>query len=151
MFDLDPLVPDDAVLRSAVLLLRDRLAELGCAIWVNATRIIPRSSSTRPIVAAGFSSTRGGTNSATFAPAYAVRPKPNAPVSAPCMCEEIESGRAGPQSFTLRAMRQRLDTHGDVWGRWPQSPSPFVGDIRECDRRLTPTPPTDASPSDTLR
>ena len=41
---------------------------------------------------------------ATFAAAYAVRPKPHAPVSAPCTWEEVESGRAEPQSFTLRTM-----------------------------------------------
>ena len=52
---------------------------------------------------------------ATYAATYAVRPKPNAPVSAPCTWEEIEGGRAEPQSFTLRTMARRLDTAGDVW------------------------------------
>jgi len=52
---------------------------------------------------------------ATYAATYAVRPKPNAPVSAPCTWDEVESGAAGPQSFTLRTMARRLDTHGDVW------------------------------------
>jgi len=52
---------------------------------------------------------------ATYAAAYAVRPKPNAPVSAPCTWEEVESGAAGPQTFTLRTMARRLDTHADVW------------------------------------
>jgi bifunctional non-homologous end joining protein LigD len=53
--------------------------------------------------------------SATFAAAYAVRPKPGAPVSAPCTWEEVESGRVGPRTFTVRNIRQRLDNVGDVW------------------------------------
>jgi bifunctional non-homologous end joining protein LigD len=55
---------------------------------------------------------------ATFAAAYAVRPKPNAPVSAPCTWEEVESGDAQPQSFTLREMPRRLDAVGDLWSRF---------------------------------
>jgi bifunctional non-homologous end joining protein LigD len=53
--------------------------------------------------------------SATFAAAYAVRPKPGAPVSAPCTWEEVESGKVGPRTFTVRNIRQRLDRVGDVW------------------------------------
>ena len=53
---------------------------------------------------------------ATYAATYAVRPKPNAPISAPCTWEEVESGAVGPQSFTLRTMAERLDSRGDVWG-----------------------------------
>jgi bifunctional non-homologous end joining protein LigD len=52
---------------------------------------------------------------ATYATAYAVRPKPNAPISAPCTWEEVESGAAQPQTFTLRGMAKRLDAVGDVW------------------------------------
>ncbi|MGQ0650412.1 MAG: non-homologous end-joining DNA ligase [Gemmatimonadaceae bacterium] len=52
---------------------------------------------------------------ATFAAAYAVRPKPGAPVSAPCTWEEVESGTAGPRSFTLRTMARRLAAKGDLW------------------------------------
>jgi bifunctional non-homologous end joining protein LigD len=52
---------------------------------------------------------------ATFASIYAVRAKPGAPVSAPCTWEEIERGSVGPRSFTLRAMRKRLDAVGDLW------------------------------------
>jgi bifunctional non-homologous end joining protein LigD len=52
---------------------------------------------------------------ATFASVYAVRAKPGAPVSAPCTWEEIERGAVGPRSFTLRAMRNRLDAVGDLW------------------------------------
>ena len=53
--------------------------------------------------------------SATFAAAYSVRPKPGAPVSAPCRWEEIENRRVGPRTFTLRSMAQRIDDVGDLW------------------------------------
>jgi bifunctional non-homologous end joining protein LigD len=52
---------------------------------------------------------------ATFAAAYAVRPKPGAPVSAPCGWDEVESGRVGPRTFTLRTMAARVAEVGDVW------------------------------------
>lgn len=52
---------------------------------------------------------------ATFAAPYAVRPKPGAPVSAPCSWEEVESKRVTPQSFTLRSMGRRLEEVGDLW------------------------------------
>ena len=53
--------------------------------------------------------------SATWAAAYAVRPKPGAPVSAPCTWEEVESGAVEPRSFTLRTMPARLEKVGDLW------------------------------------
>jgi bifunctional non-homologous end joining protein LigD len=53
--------------------------------------------------------------SATFAAAYAVRPKPGAPVSAPCTWEEIERGDASPRAFTLRGMAARVAEVGDPW------------------------------------
>jgi bifunctional non-homologous end joining protein LigD len=53
--------------------------------------------------------------SATFAAAYAVRAKPGAPVSGPCTWEEIESGKVGPQTFTLRNMLERVEDVGDLW------------------------------------
>ena len=52
---------------------------------------------------------------ATFAATYAVRPKPGAPVSAPCTWEELESGAVGPRTLTLRGMRHRVDEVGDLW------------------------------------
>jgi bifunctional non-homologous end joining protein LigD len=52
---------------------------------------------------------------ATFAAAYAVRPRPGAPVSAPCTWDELESGHVTPQSFALRTLRARLDEVGDLW------------------------------------
>ncbi|MEO5896846.1 MAG: non-homologous end-joining DNA ligase [Vicinamibacterales bacterium] len=53
--------------------------------------------------------------SATFAAAYAVRPKPGAPVSAPCTWEEVESGDVDPQTFNVRNMAARMDAVGDLW------------------------------------
>ena len=53
--------------------------------------------------------------SATFAAPYAVRPKPGAPVSAPCTWDEVERGEVGPRSFALRTMAARVQAAGDVW------------------------------------
>ncbi len=53
--------------------------------------------------------------SATFAAAYAVRPRPGAPVSAPCTWEELETATVTPTSFTLRNMRARVERVGDLW------------------------------------
>jgi bifunctional non-homologous end joining protein LigD len=53
--------------------------------------------------------------SATFAAAYAVRPKPGAPISAPCTWEEVERGEVAPRSFTLRTMADRVSAVGDLW------------------------------------
>jgi len=53
--------------------------------------------------------------SATFAAAYAVRAVPGAPVSAPCRWEELERGEAGPRTFTLRTMADRVARAGDIW------------------------------------
>ncbi len=52
---------------------------------------------------------------ATFAAVYAVRAKPGAPVSAPCTWEEVERGKVGPRSFTLRSMAARVAEVGDLW------------------------------------
>ena len=53
--------------------------------------------------------------SATFAAAYAVRAKSGAPVSAPCAWNEVESGVAAPQAFTLQTMPKRIAEVGEVW------------------------------------
>lgn len=57
--------------------------------------------------------------SATFAAAYAVRPKAGAPVSAPCTWDEVEAGTVGPRSFTLRTMAARIADAGDLWEGLP--------------------------------
>jgi len=58
-----------------------------------------------------------GRNSAgaTFVAAYSVRPKPGAPVSAPCTWPEIERGEVGPRTFTLRTLPDRIKNVGDLW------------------------------------
>jgi bifunctional non-homologous end joining protein LigD len=58
---------------------------------------------------------------ATFAAAYSVRPKPGAPVSAPCTWQELEQGKALPQSFSLRSMKQRAEAVGELWAELAQA------------------------------
>ena len=53
---------------------------------------------------------------ATFAAVYAVRPRPGAPVSAPCTWDEIRRGTVQPAQFTLRRMLARIAEVGDLWG-----------------------------------
>src|SRR5262245_27067481 len=53
--------------------------------------------------------------SATHAAVYAVRARSGAPVSAPCTWEELESGKVGPRTFTLRNMEARIREVGDLW------------------------------------
>ena len=151
VFDLDPLEDDPAVLRSATLLLRDLLAELGLSSCVKTSGskgfhvVVPLDGTADCGQVARFAHAVGrafvqrdpahltqefykanrsgrilvdtGRNEfgATYAATYAVRPKPNAPVSAPCTWDEVESGAATPQAFTLRTMARRLDAVGDVW------------------------------------
>ena len=52
---------------------------------------------------------------ATFAAVYAVRPRPHAPISAPCTWREIEQGSVAPRTFTLRTMAARLAEVGELW------------------------------------
>jgi bifunctional non-homologous end joining protein LigD len=151
VFDLDPSEHEPHVLRTAVLAVRDLLADLGLPSWVKTSGskgfhvVVPLDGSagfdevSEFANAAGtllvarhpgqltqeFSkSDRGGRifvdtgrsgYSATFAAAYAVRAKPGAPVSAPCSWDEIERGEAGPQTFTLRTMPNRVAEVGDLW------------------------------------
>ena len=63
--------------------------------------------------------------SATFAAAYAVRARRGAPVSAPCTWAEVESGKVGPTTFTLRNMSARVAKVGDLWS-----------DLLECKQSL---------------
>jgi bifunctional non-homologous end joining protein LigD len=52
---------------------------------------------------------------ATVVSVYSVRARPGAPVSAPCTWEEVASGAASPQAFTLRTLPARLAALGDLW------------------------------------
>jgi bifunctional non-homologous end joining protein LigD len=60
--------------------------------------------------------------SATFAATYAVRPRPGAPVSAPCRWEEIELCSITPTSVTLRNIAARVHDVGDLWSGLLRSP-----------------------------
>jgi bifunctional non-homologous end joining protein LigD len=153
VFDFDPLVDDMDAMRSATLLLRDTLEELGVTSWVKTSgskgfhvvfaldgksnsgevarfahamgRELVRRAPDR-LTQEFYKADRGGRIlidtgrnefGATFAATYAVRPKPGAPVSAPCTWEEVESGEVGPQTLSLRTMARRLDAKGDLWSR----------------------------------
>ena len=52
---------------------------------------------------------------ATYAAPYAIRPRPTAPVSAPCTWDEVEQGAVAPGDITLRTMPDRLSHVGDLW------------------------------------
>jgi bifunctional non-homologous end joining protein LigD len=68
---------------------------------------------------------------ATFAAPYAVRPKPGAPVSAPCTWDELARGEAEPRTFTLRAMAKRIHDVGDRWADMrPQSLTSAIEQLR---------------------
>jgi bifunctional non-homologous end joining protein LigD len=51
---------------------------------------------------------------ATIASAYSTRPRPGATVSAPLGWDELERD-VRPEEFTVRTMRERLASVGDVW------------------------------------
>ena len=59
---------------------------------------------------------------ATFAATYAVRARPGAPISAPCSWEEVEHGKVGPTTFTLRGMAKRVTAVGDLWSKLLDEP-----------------------------
>ena len=71
---------------------------------------------------------------ATFAVAYAVRPKPGAPVSAPCTWEEIEKGKVEPRTFTIRNMAERVAKVGDLWSTLHHKPESLTAVIRKLQK-----------------
>jgi bifunctional non-homologous end joining protein LigD len=151
VFDLDPSDDDQRRLRSAVLLVRGFLEELGLTTWVKTSGskgfhiAVPLDGKADYGKVARFAHDVGerlvardpdnltrefhkkdrrgrilvdtGRNeySATFAAAYAVRARPGAPVSAPCTWAEVEKGKVGPRTFTLRNMAERVADVGDLW------------------------------------
>jgi bifunctional non-homologous end joining protein LigD len=78
---------------------------------------------------------------ATYATPYAVRPKPGAPVSAPCAWEEVEKGDAMPQSFKLRDMAARLGAIGDPWADMNDSPQSLRRPLEQLRELLGPDAP----------
>jgi bifunctional non-homologous end joining protein LigD len=75
---------------------------------------------------------------ATFAAAYAVRPRAGAPVSAPCSWSELERGAAQPRSFPLRAMAQRVQQVGDPWSQLQRQPQSIVAPLQRLETLLSP-------------
>ncbi len=74
--------------------------------------------------------------SATFAAAYAVRPKPGAPVSAPCTWDEVIRGDVGPGTFTLRNTPARVKEAGDLWADMRKRKRSLKGPIEKLRRAL---------------
>jgi bifunctional non-homologous end joining protein LigD len=74
---------------------------------------------------------------ATFAAPYAVRPRNGAPVSAPCTWDEIEQGKVGPRTFTLRNVPERLAEVGDVWSTLAARPLSLTRSIEMLATLLT--------------
>jgi bifunctional non-homologous end joining protein LigD len=68
---------------------------------------------------------------------YALRPKPGAPVSAPCSWAEVETGAVGPQTFTLRTISARLAAVGDLWRTLPDTPHSLGEAAAALERSLT--------------
>jgi bifunctional non-homologous end joining protein LigD len=74
---------------------------------------------------------------ATFAAPYAVRPRNGAPVSAPCTWDEIERGKVGPRTFTLRNVPERLAELGDIWSTLGARPLSLTRSIEMLATLLT--------------
>jgi bifunctional non-homologous end joining protein LigD len=88
---------------------------------------------------------------ATFAAAYALRPRPGAPVSAPCTWPELESGEVGPQTFTLRSMRERLARAGDTWADLHAHRQSLAAPLAQVQSMLTEEDWTQARAASTRR
>lgn len=67
---------------------------------------------------------------ATFAAAYAVRPKPGAPISTPCTWDEVEQGNIEPRTFTMRTMATRVARVGDPWSALHAEPHSLTAVLR---------------------
>jgi bifunctional non-homologous end joining protein LigD len=74
---------------------------------------------------------------ATFAAVYAVRPKPGAPVSAPCTWDEIERGAVAPRTFSLRTLAARLAEVGDLWRDIEGARAALDGPLRALEGLLS--------------
>jgi bifunctional non-homologous end joining protein LigD len=82
----------------------------------------------------------------TFAAAYTVRARRNAPVSAPCTWKEVERGDVEPGTFTLRNMLERVSKVGDVWadmgrrGKSLKQPAEKLGKMAKKMAKTKPAP-----------
>jgi bifunctional non-homologous end joining protein LigD len=75
---------------------------------------------------------------ATYAAPYSVRPKPGAPVSAPCTWDEIENGEVQPQTFNVRNMTQRLEDAGDLWAGMHKSGKSLKRPMQKLTKEVDP-------------
>ena len=74
---------------------------------------------------------------ATFAAVYAVRPRPGAPVSAPCTWQEIDRAQVGPRTFTLRTVADRIAAVGDLWSGLEGQGRSLRGPLAALENLLT--------------
>jgi bifunctional non-homologous end joining protein LigD len=88
---------------------------------------------------------------ATFAAAYAVRARPEAPVSAPCTWEEVQDGRVSPQTFKLAGMAARIALVGDLWRELQQAAAALSGPLDALRKHLTSEDWQDAAAATTRR
>jgi bifunctional non-homologous end joining protein LigD len=88
---------------------------------------------------------------ATFAAVYAVRPKPDAPVSAPCTWQEVERDGVRPRTFTLRTMPDRVREVGDLWLGMDANPCSLRDPMTRLERLLTEQDWTEALAASTRR
>jgi bifunctional non-homologous end joining protein LigD len=88
---------------------------------------------------------------ATFAAVYAVRPKPDAPVSAPCTWQEIERVQVGPRTFTLRTMADRIAAVGDLWRDMDRQARSLLDPLARLDQLLTAEDWSEAMAASTRR
>ena len=88
---------------------------------------------------------------ATFAAVYAVRPKPGAPVSAPCTWPELDSGAVGPQTFTLRTISARIAEVGELWRDMYDRPHSLRDATAGLERFLTDEDWKEAAAASTRR
>jgi len=88
---------------------------------------------------------------ATFAAVYAVRPKPGAPVSAPCRWDEIERGAVHPRSFGLRSMPARLAEVGELWRDLDARATSLRAPLAALERLLTDDDWREATAASTRR
>ena len=79
--------------------------------------------------------------SATFAAAYAVRPRRGAPVSAPCTWDEVITGDVTPRSLTVRNLPARVHKVGDIWAdmrRRRRSLAPAIERLQKLSTNIRP-------------
>jgi bifunctional non-homologous end joining protein LigD len=88
---------------------------------------------------------------ATCAAVYAVRPRPAAPISAPCTWQEVERDGIGPRSFTLRTMPARIAEVGELWQAMESQRQSLQGPMTALQRLLTEEDWSEAMAASTRR